>query len=69
MEKFLESFKKYKYIYIIGISLITTIILINELFDFIHKVVNQPFILILSIMVLLFFIKFSINRRVWENEE
>lgn len=69
MQKFLDSFKKHKNVYIVILSLITTIILINEIFDFTERILNNYLILLFSSIIFLFLIYTSIKRRFWENEE
>ena len=69
MQKFLDSFKKHKYIYIILLAAITTVILINELFGFLEIIITKKFGLIYSAIIFLFLIFLSIKRRFWENEE
>jgi len=67
MQRFLDTLKKSKYLYIIAVSLVTTIILINSVSDFTDRIKNNKFLIVLSLVIFYFFVVISIKEEIWKN--
>ncbi len=67
MQHFLNVLKKNKYHYIIAISIITTIILVNSILDFADKIKRNPLLLSFSLLIFYFFVTISIKEEIWKN--
>lgn len=69
MQPFLKVLKRNKFSYIIAISLVTTVILVDTVLDFSEKVINNPTLLLFSIAVFYFLIRIAIKEKLWEDYE
>ena len=66
MQAFLDLTKRNRYIYITAISLVTTIILVNNVIDFTDKIIKNPLLLSLSLVIFYFFTTISIQEEIWK---
>jgi len=62
----LDIFKQNPRLYIITFGIATTIVLINQGIDFAEKVINNPLLAIISILVFFVFVELAIRTRLWE---
>ncbi len=69
MQPFLKALKKDKVNYIIAISLVTTVILIDTALDFAEKIINNPILLLLSIAIFYFFVRIAIKEELWKDDK
>ena len=69
MEYFLHSLKKHKFMYIIVLSVIATVILFNATLDFAERVINNPILLLFSLLVFYFFVHIAVKQEVQKNEK
>ncbi len=69
MQRFLDVLKRSKYSYIIAVSLVTTIILINSILDFTDRIKDNKFLIVLSLVIFYFFVVISIKEEIWKNGE
>lgn len=67
MQRFLDILKRNRYQYVIAVSLVTMVILINNLVDFAEKIRSNLFLLSISLAVFYFFITISIREEIWKN--
>jgi len=69
MQRFLDILKRSKYQYVIALSLVTTIILINSILDFTDRIKGNKFLIVLSLIIFYFFVVISIKEEIWKNEK
>ena len=73
MNYFLDLVEKHKFMYIIIISLIATILIINSTLEFAERVINNLALLLVSLLVFYFLVHIAINEEVkkkkWIKEE
>ncbi len=61
----LDAFKKNKYLYVLVLSLVTTVVLINETLDFSGKIMENKMLIIFSLLVFVFLFSIAVNSRIW----
>lgn len=61
MDYFLETIRKHKNVYIIIISLIATILIINNFLEFAERIINNRLLLIFSLVVFYFLVYIAIK--------
>ncbi len=61
MEYFLKIIKEHPVFYIIALSLIATILIINNTLEFAERVINNHFLLVFSLIVFYFLVLIAIN--------
>ena len=64
MNYFLDLVEKHKFMYIIIISLIATILIINSTLEFAERVINNLALLLVSLLVFYFLVHIAINEEV-----
>ena len=69
VQTFLDLLKRNKYPYIVAASLIAAIVLINNVLDFADKIIKNPLLLSLGVVIFIFFITISIKEEIWKNEK
>lgn len=64
MNYFLNMIEKHKFIYIIIISLIATVLIVNSALEFAERVINNLTLLLVSLLVFYFLVHIAINEEV-----
>ncbi len=61
MDEILDIVKKYPKTYIITVSIIATILIVNETLNFAERIINNTFLGVLSIIIFYFFVRVIIE--------
>ncbi len=69
MEDVWKIIKKYPKTYIIIISLITTILIVNETLEFAERLRKNTLLAILSLIIFYFFVRIIIEERIKNDDE
>lgn len=69
MTRFLDVLKHNKYGYIFAISLVTTIIVIDTVYDFTEKIISNPILILLSFALFCFLAYLAFKEELWKNEK
>ncbi|MEK6826093.1 MAG: hypothetical protein AABX90_00515 [Nanoarchaeota archaeon] len=69
LENFLNILKRNRLQYVIAISLVATVILINSLVDFADRIIKNSFLSVLSAIIFIFFVIIPIKEEIWKNEK
>ena len=69
MTKFLDLLKGKKYWYVLVISLATTVIILDTVYDFSEKIISKPILLIISFAIFLFLAYLAFKEELWQNEK
>lgn len=62
MNYFLDLLERHKFIYIIIISLIATVLIVNSTLEFTERVINNHLLLILSLVIFYFLTSLAIRK-------
>jgi len=65
MAELLDAFKKNKYLYVLVLSIVATVVLINEALDFSGKVIGNKMLIIFSLLVFVFLFNIAVKSRIW----
>lgn len=68
MNYFLKLIEKHKFLYIVSLSVVVTVLLVNNTLDFAERVINNKLLLIISLVVFYFLVQIAINEEV-KNEK
>ena len=69
MIRFLDILRYNKYYYIITLSLVTTIIIINETVNFTERIIRHPMLLFGGLMVFFILVRTAFKEELWKNEK
>ena len=69
MNYFLIIIKKHKFIYILIISLVVTVLTINNILEFAERIINNHFLLVFSIIVFYFLAQLAIKEEIKRKDE
>ncbi len=67
MYPFLNVLKEYKGGYVVALSFVTTVVVINAMTDFAEKIISNPLLLLGSFVLFIFFLSVTIRQELWKN--
>jgi hypothetical protein len=60
MDYFFRFVKKHKFAYIVTISVVATVLILNNAIEFAERIINNTYLLIFSLMVFYFLVRMAI---------